>query len=531
MAGRLAVDFGTSNTVVAVWDEAAGEGRPLRIPDYGRLFVHGDDRVPVVPSVIHYTADGRQFIGDQVVQRGVASAVGTFRWMKRYVANRSPVRVRVGGRQVSHFDAGHDYLSTVLGMGAIEAGLGHDEEIALTVPVDCYEHYSEWLAGVADEAGMARFRLIDEPSAAALGHGADAKPGHVYVSVDFGGGTLDVAVVRFDDDDEHGERRPARVLGKAAADLGGSTIDQWLFEEVISACGRSDTDDDIRRVSAALLAECEAAKERLSWHRRAEIAVQDPRTGAVMGLELTRERFEAMLDEKEAFTVLNKTVLRALGAARERGYTEDDVTAVLMVGGTSLVPSVQQAVQRIFGRAKVKVDRPLDAVARGAAGFVAGVDISDHIQHDYAIRWLNRQTGQHEYRTCVPRGTPYPTAEPVARLNVSASHDGQTQLGLAVFELGDPHPTAKGPVTELVMAPDGQWRTLPVTLDDEEDRSRFWLNKPVPTFLDADPPATVGQPRFLLELRVDANKRLLLTSRDLLTGHALHRDYPVIKLT
>lgn len=478
MAGRLAVDFGTSNTVVALWDETTGQGRSLRVPDYGRLFVQGEELAPVVPSVIHYAPDGRRLIGDQVSQRGVAAAAGTFRWMKRYVANRSPVRLRVGDRQVSHFDAGRDFLAAVLGVAVLEAGVEKHEEVALTVPVDCYEHYAEWLSEVAEAVGVDRCRLIDEPSAAALGCGANTKAGDVHVVVDFGGGTLDVAVVRFEEDDDLGQRQPPRVLGKAAADLGGSTIDQWLFEEVLSAEGRRDTDEGIRRLSAALLAECEAAKERLSWAPRAEASVQDPSTGAVVGMELTRERFEAVLDEREAFTVLNQTVLRALGAARERGYDEDDVTAVLMVGGSSLIPSVQRAVQRIFGRAKVRVDRPLDAVARGAA-FAAGVDIVDHVQHDYAIRWLNRQTGKHEYRTCVRRGTTYPTAEALVRLNVSASHDGQTQLGLAMFELGDLRRAANGSKTELVMAPDGRWRTMAVSRDEEDERTHFWLNEGV----------------------------------------------------
>ena len=91
-------------------------------------------------------------------------------------------------------------------------------------------------------------------------------------------------------------------------------------------------------------------------------------------------------------------------------------------------------------------DRPFDAVARGAAAFVAGVDFYDHIQHDYAIRHIRAQRGEYEYRTIVPRGTPYPTTSPVCRLTVKATYQGQTSLGLAIFEMGEGHHAGRGTV-------------------------------------------------------------------------------------
>ena len=91
MPGRLAVDFGTSNTVVAVWDEARQEGVPLHVPDYGRLYQQGDEQISVVPSVIHYAPDQRRWIGNQVIQQNLYHSPRTFRWMKRYISNRSPI--------------------------------------------------------------------------------------------------------------------------------------------------------------------------------------------------------------------------------------------------------------------------------------------------------------------------------------------------------------------------------------------------------------------------------------------------------
>ncbi len=166
MPGRLAVDFGTSNTVLAVWDESADEGIPLRVPDYGRVDPHSGE--PTIPSLIHYADDGRIWIGDQVLSKTLETSNLTFRDMKQYISRRSPVAKNLNGRRITHGDAGREFLSAVLAFAQAELSI-QDEEVVFTVPVEAFEHYVDWLTGVAESAGMPRFRLIDEPSAAALG--------------------------------------------------------------------------------------------------------------------------------------------------------------------------------------------------------------------------------------------------------------------------------------------------------------------------------------------------------------------------
>jgi molecular chaperone DnaK (HSP70) len=535
MPGRMAVDFGTSNTVVAVWDEERREGVPLHIPDYGRTLSYragtdATEAISIVPSLIHYAADGRRWLGKQVLTQNLYDSERTFRWMKRYIARRSPVKIRVDGREISHHDAGRDFLAAVLTFAAAELNL-HDEEIALSVPVEAFEHYEDWLTGVAEAVGLPRFRLIDEPSAAALGYGAFIQPGDVYLIFDFGGGTLDVAAVLIEEDTGQVSGRRCRVLGKAGADLGGATIDGWIFQEILRQNGRTDGDDDVRRLSRVLLVECERAKERLSFQERVDIVARLSAKGPELVGSLTRDQLEDLFDRHEAFTQVDHTIRRALNAARERGYTEDNIKAVLMVGGTSLTPAVQKTVQRIFGRDRALLHRPLDAVARGAAAFVAGVDFYDHIQHDYAVRYLDPHTSAYEYRPIVRRGTPYPTKEPVARLTVKASHDGQSQLGIAVFELGERAQLPSELPVELVFDPLGAARVRAVTVEEEERRYYFWINEDKPTFLTADPPAQKGEPRFEVEFGIDTNKRLLITVRDLRTKQITHRDFPMVRLT
>jgi molecular chaperone DnaK (HSP70) len=531
MPGRLGIDFGTSNTVLAVWDEASREGVPLHVPDYGQFYQQGDEQVSIIPSLIHYTADRRRWIGNQVIQQNLRhDQERTFWWMKRYIANRSPVKKRLDGREVSYFDAGRDFLSTVLTFAATEIGTAN-EEIALTVPVEAYEHYENWLSGVAEAAGMPRFRLIDEPSAAALGYGAHIQPGNVYLIFDFGGGTLDVAVVLIEEAEQAQAGRRCRVLGKAGADIGGASIDSWLYQKLLQQNGRSDVDEEVREISKALLLECEEAKKRLSAHERADIGYMNPNTGATIAAQFTRNQFEDLLDEHEVFTRIDQTIRRALNASRERGYGEDEVKSVLMVGGSSLIPAVQKTVQRIFGKDRVMLERPLDAVARGAAAFVAGVDFYDHIQHDYAIRWVNPKKGDYDYRVIVKRGTPYPTEQAIVRLTVKATYDGQKQLGIAIFEIGESRGQGVEQAVELVFDPSGVARMMSVAADEEDRRTHFWINEHSPTFLATEPPARQGEARFDVEFGIDGNKRLLITARDLKTARITHRDYPVVKLT
>lgn len=526
MNARMAIDFGTSNTVIATWDETTRQSQVLHIPQLGHFYQQGDEQVSVIPSLIHYAAERQRWLGEQVLERDLYRHPHTFRWMKRYILNRSPLTVRIGEHAISHQMAGRDFLSSVLLFASQELDLGADE-IALSVPVEAFEHYEDWLAEIAQSVQMPRWRLIDEPSAAALGYGAQIQPGDVYLIFDFGGGTLHASVVLVEEDDHPDKGRRCRVLGKAGLDLGGTTIDQWLFQEVLRRNQRLDSDEDIRQISNALLVGCERLKEDLTQNNTASLYIPNLQHGADLHAEFSRAEFEDLLDQHDLFAQLDRTLRRAIRSASERGYDAEAVKAVLVVGGSSQIPAIQSTLRRIFGRERVLAGRPLDAVARGAAAFVAGVDFFDHIQHDYAIRYLNQ--GRYDYRTIVQHGTPYPTTQPVVRLAIKAAQENQTHLGLAIFEIGHSQQHSSGAV-ELVFDPSGAARVMPVSPDELERRTRFWMNENQLTFLTAEPPARPGEDRFEVEFTIDANKRLLVTARDLLTGQLTHQNYPVVKL-
>lgn len=526
MTGRLGIDFGTSNTVLALWDATQSQGMPLHIPEYSLTYHQSGSPVHIIPSLVHYTADHRIWIGNQVLQRDLQNSPHTMRWMKRYISHRSPIKVNLHGREVTPYTAGEDFLNAVLVFAAQEIDLAN-EEIGLSVPVEAFEHYENWLASVTEAAGLPRFRLIDEPSAAALGYGANIQPGNIYLIFDFGGGTMHASVILIEEEDSSAVGRRCRVLGKAGRDIGGTTIDQWLFQDILLKHNLIDGDPLVRPLSTALIMDCQRVKEELSLYESSHLSITSPRLNLDAGY--TRSSFEDLLEKNNLFTEMNQMIRAAMNASLERGYREEDIRAVLMVGGSCQIPSIQKALRQMFGQEKIMFQRPLDAVARGTAAFIAGVDFYDHIQHDYAIRYIDPKRGKYEYKVIVQRGTPYPSLEPLCRLTIKASHNDQQQMGLAIFEMGENRSTGKANL-ELVFDPTGAARITHLSPHDQEKRSLFWMNERSPTFLSADPPALQGEPRFDVEFNVDYNKRLTVTARDIRTGQLCLHEHPVVRL-
>ncbi len=129
------------------------------------------------------------------------------------------------------------------------------------------------------------------------------------------------------------------------------------------------------------------------------------------------------------------------------------------------------------------------------------------------------------------RGTPCPTAEPVHRALIKASHDGQTRLGIAIFEMGEKHRQGDGRPVEHVFDPSGAARLMQVSPEEEDRRNHFQMNEQTPAFLTADPPAAQGEARFQVEFGIDGNKRLLVTATDLTTNKIVYKEHPVVKLS
>jgi hypothetical protein len=178
----------------------------------------------------------------------------------------------------------------------------------------------------------------------------------------------------------------------------------------------------------------------------------------------------------------------------------------------------------------VYADHPLDAVARGAAECVAPARVNDRITRSYALRYWDPATQEHHYRFIVHGGTRYPSAGQVARIVISAAYDGQTLLGIPLYEIGG---TSEGviPQIELVSTPGGGVRLAGPAQDAGTPGQVVHANERSPTLLPATPPARKGEPRFECTFTVDADRNLCISARDLVTGTLVKVNAPVHRLT
>jgi molecular chaperone DnaK (HSP70) len=529
MPGRLALDFGTSNTVAALWDRGREDGHTLSLPGLSRPGRHGERDYHFVPSLIHYDHT-RVRVGQQVFTDNLRHQPSTFQWMKTYIGNEMRLPRQLGDRSIDFFQAGADFLQQVLIAAGGHANLA-EEEIAFTLPVEAFERYQHWLDGVLEKAGVALPRYLDEPSAAALGYAARVRTGQPYLVFDFGGGTLDVAIVRVDERDQ--QQRRCRLLGKAGAQIGGSVIDQWLARDAATRNRRAEP-AALRPLLPVLLPEAERVKESLSADEAQEFTALDPATGAVIAHRYTRGAFEDLLDQNGLYGKINAVLDAAESAAREHGYDRAALQAALMIGGGSLIPSVRRLVRARYGDI-VRCDRPFEAVAVGAAAYVAGAGFDDRLRHAYVLRPYDRASGQYIYQPIVNAGAAYPgdimrpddPAKPLV-LTVKASLDQQTRLGLQVYEVAaNTATTCGGGGFDLVFDQSGGARYT--TRDDAEQHTHRAIGST--TFIRCEPPAKQGEPRFLATFAIDAQRHLCVTVQDSLTRKTLYRNYPMVKLT
>lgn len=517
----LALDFGTSNTVLALWDTDRQDGRTIHLPGLSLTGRHGEREHHYVPSLIHYDGD-RVRVGRQVLEEELLAHPATFQLMKGFVSGQMKLPRRLGGRTVDNFQAAGDFLRQVLIAAGAYADLAN-EEVAFTVPVEGFEHYQNWLEETVQAAGVARPRFLDEPSAAALGYSARLRPGQPFLVFDFGGGTLDVAVVR-PDETAGGERR-CRNLGKAGAQVGGKSIDDWLARHVVQQARLSEA--EARGLMGLLLAEARRVKETLSAADAEDLQVMDPNTGRVLQRRVTRSAFEDLLEANGLYSKLNTILDLAEAGAREMGYDRQSLQAVFMIGGSSLIPSVRRLVRARYGEL-VRCERPFEAVAVGAAAYVAGAAFDDRVRHEYALK------GGDQFVTVVEAGTPYPCTvmnpkrpqEPLV-LTLKALNEGQTKFGLQFYEVAHHSSVAcGGGGLDLIFDQNGTARYT--RREDVEDAIRRGIG--AKECIPVNPPAQKGQPRLHCTFTIDAQKRLCTTVKDLLTGKTLLRDHPLVKL-
>ncbi|PSB32046.1 molecular chaperone DnaK, partial [filamentous cyanobacterium Phorm 46] len=371
----IAIDFGTSNTVIARWNPAASQPETLKLPGLSAISAQNP---PLIPSLLYVedAAQSKVIVGQQVRDKGLDLSGDSrfFRNFKRGIGTSVQGFVpEIDGQIVNFERVGEWYLSQIVS-SIRELSLPVDSLI-FTVPVDSFEAYRHWLGKVSQSLQVEQVRMLDEPTAAALGYGLADREN--LLVIDFGGGTLDLSLVRLDINSNKkplgfllkwGEKllaessaqkaKVARILAKVGQNLGGSDIDNWLVDYFVKTKGL------VKSPIIARLAE--RLKIQLSLLERATEVYFDDENFETYELELERAEFESILSEHGFFENLDECMNQVLQQARRQGLEIGDIDAVLLVGGTVQIPAVQRWIEQYFDRDKIKCDRPFEAIAQGA---------------------------------------------------------------------------------------------------------------------------------------------------------------------
>ncbi|TQM14847.1 Hsp70 family protein [Pseudonocardia kunmingensis] len=350
MSYLLGIDLGTTRTAAAIGRLGARPGE-TEIVNLG-------DRASAVPSVLYVGDDGSVIVGEAAERRAVSSPGHVVREFKRRIGDPTPIMV--AGRPWAPEELSARLVRWVVDRVAQREG-GPAARIAVTHPAAWGSHKKERLGGALAAQGLP-VTFLAEPQAAAL-HYASAErvePGSTIAVYDFGGGTFDAAVV-------HKDGHSFTLLGRPEGvdRLGGVDFDEIVFQHVLSGMpeafeGLDETDPAVLSAVAAIRRECVEAKEALSSDTDVSIQVITPL--AQGSVRLHRSEFEAAIRPEVEETV--EALRRAVASAR---LAPAQLSAVLLVGGSSRIPLVGQLVSELLGRpVSVDVD-PKNAIAMGAA--------------------------------------------------------------------------------------------------------------------------------------------------------------------
>ena len=514
----LALDFGTCNTVLVRWNPATRCAETLRLDGLAKTYCYrlpGEDALQesvVIPSLAHYGEGNTLRTGAEVENSGLASHRGTFSKFKLDILRDNNRARRIHGDLITPRQAGEDLIGQVL----MSAGAHAGEDLVITLPVEAYDKYADWLQDAVMKSYRGTVRMLDEATACILGYEAHVREGQVYVVLDFGGGTLDVSVVKTRDLGA-GDTQLCDVLGRAGEEIGGALVDQWLLRQMQGA--QQLTDHDLADVGVALLRAVEDAKIRLSsGEERVEVEQFNDITGRLISHTFTlgglREVLEIPRPElrgSSLYGMVVRTLERALETARKYGTEKSQVREIFLAGGSCLLLGVAQRVREQFDGRPVHCEFPFEAIARGACRY-AGEDLNQKLVHDYCLRSWDREAKDYALVPVVPKGTAYPSEGTVTNKFINAACEGATRLGLVVTERS----VMVRPETIYEME-GGSLK--PVQILRREDIALRQLNPGDSEFIHADPPCTLGEKRFVAGFCVDANKRLTLSLKDLLPGN------------
>ena len=530
----LAIDFGTSNTVITRWNSATQTPEAIALPPLAQQL---GKNPPLVPSLVYIenAAKGKIQAGQPVRDNGLdVSADNRFyRNFKRGIGTAiQGFLPELDGCVLSFEQIGSWFLADVL--RAIKASGEVVNSVVFTVPVDSFEVYRHWLSETGATLDLPEIRLLDEPTAAALGYGI--RQAETVLVVDFGGGTLDFSLVdlaiapnrkplgfilRWGNqalaDSSAQKPQRAKVLAKAGENLGGADVDNWLADYFHRQQGIPLSPLTQRLV--------ERLKIQLSDKSQATENFFDDETLESLTLKLDRATFEDILKNNQFFDRLEGCLEQIFQQMRRQGLSLVDIDAVLLVGGTAQIPAVQNWLASHFAAEKIRSDRPFTAVAEGALQVQQGIELTDFLYHSYGIRYWDRRHRRHSWQPIIRSGQPYPSAEPV-EIVLGASTDNQPSIELVIGELGNEADLTTTEVffegDRLITRQSAQAAQQVQPLNDTGSGR---------TIAQLAPLGVPGSDRIRVLFEVDRDRTLRLTVEDILTGDTLLTNQPVVQLS
>ena len=524
----IAIDFGTSNTLVARFNSSEQQPEIINLPNISQQI---GNNPPLIPSLIYVenAAKNQVIIGKKVRDRGLDLTDNQrfFRGFKRGIGTDiQGFLPQLDGCNLSFELIGKWFLDSILQQLSEKP-----DSLILTVPVDSFESYRNWLTEVCQNWQVEQVRLIDESTAAALGYGSEKD--NLLLVIDFGGGTIDLSLVQLELNKKEnpqgfilkwGEKllgnnsaqktKIAKVLAKVGKNLGGSDLDNWLLEYF-------HQHHHIPKSSLTMRL-AERLKIALSNQTQAQEVYFNDRTLETYELKLDRSGFEEILAHNQFFTQLDHLMTNLLQQARRNGVEINDIDAVLLVGGTVQIPAVNTWIRQYFPESKIKCDRPFDAIARGALQLEQGLEVKDFLYHSYGVRYWNKRKNCHSWHTIIKAGQPYPMNNPV-ELYLGASVENQPSIELVIGELG-----ATESNTEVYFDGDrlitrnvksGETCIQPLN-DQENARTMAKLN----------PLGNPGSDRLKIEFWIDEQRFLKINVEDLLINETILENQIVTQL-